>query len=52
MFVTDMARANEVLAVHGELFGTVRPAATIVEVGALLDPSLVVEIEVDAHRAD
>ena len=32
MFVTDMAAAAAVLAVHGELFGEIRPAATIVEV--------------------
>ena len=51
MFVTDITRADEVLAVHGELFGEIRPAATIVEVRALLDPSLLVEIEVDARRA-
>lgn len=51
MFVTDITRAAEVLAVHGELFRDVRPAATIVEVRALLEPSLFVEIEVDARRA-
>ena len=51
MFVTSIGRAGEVLAVHGEVFREVRPAATIVEVSALLEPSLLVEIEVDAHRA-
>ena len=50
MFVTDMATSASVLAVHGELFGEIRPAATIVEVGALIDPSLLVEIEVEARR--
>lgn len=50
MFVTDMTTSAAVLAVHGELFGTIRPAATIVQVGALIEPSLLVEIEVDAHR--
>jgi len=50
MFVTAIERADEVLAVHGELFRGIRPAATIVEVRALLEPSLLVEIEVDAHR--
>jgi enamine deaminase RidA (YjgF/YER057c/UK114 family) len=52
MFVTEMARVADVLAVHGQVFGEIRPAATIVEVSALIDPSLLVEIEVDARRAD
>ena len=50
MFVTDIGRADAVLAVHGQVFGTIRPAATIVEVGRLLEPTLLVEIEVDARR--
>lgn len=50
MFVTDMTKSGAVLAVHGELFGSIRPAATIVQVMALIHPSLLVEIEVDAHR--
>jgi enamine deaminase RidA (YjgF/YER057c/UK114 family) len=50
MFVTDMRSSSAVLAVHGELFGEIRPAATIVEVGALIEPSLLVEIEVEARR--
>jgi enamine deaminase RidA (YjgF/YER057c/UK114 family) len=50
MFVTDMATSPTVLAVHGELFGAIRPAATIVEVGGLIEPSLLVEIEVEARR--
>ena len=33
---------------HGEVFGDIRPAATLVEVSALVHPDLVVEIEVDA----
>ncbi len=51
MFVTDITRSADVLAVHGEAFGAVRPAATMVEVSALIDPSLLVEIEVDARRS-
>lgn len=51
IFVTDMSASAAVLAVHGELFGDIRPAATIVEVRALIEPSLLVEIEVDARRA-
>ncbi len=50
LFVTDMSRSGEVLAVHGEVFGSIRPAATIVEVRRLIDDSLLVEIEVDARR--
>jgi enamine deaminase RidA (YjgF/YER057c/UK114 family) len=51
MFVTDMRRSDEVLAAHGECFRDVRPAATIVGVTALIDPTLMVEIEVDARRS-
>lgn len=50
MFVTDMLASSAVLAVHGELFGEIRPASTIVEVGALIEPSLLVEIEIEARR--
>jgi enamine deaminase RidA (YjgF/YER057c/UK114 family) len=52
MFVTDMALSGAVLAAHGEVFGSIRPAATIVEVSALIEPSLLVEIEVDVRRDD
>jgi enamine deaminase RidA (YjgF/YER057c/UK114 family) len=50
MFVTDMASSDALLAVHGELFGEIRPAASMVAVAGLVDPSLLVEIEVDARR--
>ena len=50
MYVTDVALARDVMAVHGEVFGAIRPAATLVVVAALVDPSLLVEIEVDARR--
>jgi enamine deaminase RidA (YjgF/YER057c/UK114 family) len=36
--------------VHGELFGDVRPAATMVQVAGLADPSIVVEVEAEARR--
>ncbi|MEW9263556.1 RidA family protein [Kineococcus endophyticus] len=48
MFVTDISRWEEVGRVHGEFLGHVRPAATMVEVSALIDPRLLVEIEADA----
>ena len=51
MFVSDMALSGELLAVHGEVFGEIRPAATMVAVAGLMHPSLLVEIEVDAVRA-
>jgi enamine deaminase RidA (YjgF/YER057c/UK114 family) len=38
-----------VAAVHAEIFGAVAPAATMVEVSALIAPELLVEIEVDAY---
>lgn len=48
MYVTDMARWEEVGRAHGEFFGNVRPAATMVEVSRLIAPGLLIEIEVDA----
>lgn len=51
MFVVDMAAADELSAVHGEVFGEIRPAATMVAVAGLMHPSLLVEIEVDARRS-
>ena len=35
---------------HAEVFGEIRPVATMVEVSALISPELLVEIEVDAYR--
>ena len=49
MFVTDVSRWREIGAVHAEVFGDIRPAATMVEVSALISPELMVEIEVDAY---
>ena len=50
MLVIDIADADAVAAVHGEVFRDVQPAATLVQVVALIDPTLRVEIEVDAVR--
>jgi enamine deaminase RidA (YjgF/YER057c/UK114 family) len=47
-FVTDVSRFDEVAKAHGEAFGDVRPAATVVEVKALVDTVMLVEIEADA----
>ncbi|WKG09802.1 Rid family hydrolase [Nocardia sp. PE-7] len=52
MFVTDIARWPEVAAAHAEVFGTIRPAASMYEVTALIAPGLLVEIEADAIIAD
>jgi enamine deaminase RidA (YjgF/YER057c/UK114 family) len=51
MFIVDAADSAALLAVHGELFGAIRPAATMVVVAALMEPSLLVEIEAEARRA-
>ena len=50
MYVTDRAFADGVARVHGELFRDVRPAATLVVVSGLIEPGLLVEVEVDARR--
>lgn len=48
-YVTDIADAPLVAAAHRDVFTDIRPAATLVEVSALLDPELKVEIEVYAQ---
>jgi enamine deaminase RidA (YjgF/YER057c/UK114 family) len=47
-FVTDISRWEEVGRAHGERFRDIRPAATMVEVTRLIDPRMMVEIEVEA----
>jgi enamine deaminase RidA (YjgF/YER057c/UK114 family) len=49
IYVTDIARWREVAEVHAQVFGDIRPAATMVEVSALIAPDLLVEIEADAY---
>ena len=51
IYVTDISRWREVAMVHAEVFGQIRPAATMVEVAALIAPELLVEIEADAYSA-
>ena len=48
MFVTDISRWEEIGKAHAEVFGEIRPAATMVEVRRLVNPDHLVEIEVDA----
>jgi enamine deaminase RidA (YjgF/YER057c/UK114 family) len=50
MYVVRIEDAPAVSAVHGELFRETRPAATLVQVAGLVDPSLLVEIEAEARR--
>ncbi len=50
IFTTDMTRSRAILEVVGHAFSAIRPAATIVEVRALIEASLLVEIEADAVR--
>jgi enamine deaminase RidA (YjgF/YER057c/UK114 family) len=50
IFVTDISRWEEIGRAHGEMFGDVRPATTMVQVAALIDPDMLVEIEADAVR--
>ncbi|SNR33501.1 RidA family protein [Blastococcus mobilis] len=50
MFVTDISRWDEIGRAHGEVFGDVRPATSMVQVAALIDPAMLVEIEADAVR--
>lgn len=50
-YVTDISRFEEYARVHGELFGSIRPVSTLVEVPRLLRPEMLVEVEVDAEIA-
>jgi enamine deaminase RidA (YjgF/YER057c/UK114 family) len=49
MYITAVEHADAVGAVHGELFGAIRPAATMVVVAGLLDPRWLVEVEAEAE---
>jgi enamine deaminase RidA (YjgF/YER057c/UK114 family) len=48
MYVTDVTKWQQVAQVHGEVFGEIRPATTIVQVSRLIDAEAQIEIEADA----
>jgi len=48
MFVTDISQWEAIGRAHGERFGDIRPVSTMVQVAALIDPRLLVEVEADA----
>jgi len=49
MFVTDISRWEEFGRAHREFFGEIRPCATMIEVRALIDPRMLIEIEAEAE---
>jgi enamine deaminase RidA (YjgF/YER057c/UK114 family) len=50
MLVTDISRWEEYGRAHGAAFGTVMPATSMIEVSALIDPRMLVEVEAVAYR--
>jgi enamine deaminase RidA (YjgF/YER057c/UK114 family) len=50
MYIVRAEDATAVAEVNGELFGEIRPASTLVRVAGLIDPSMLVEVELEARR--
>jgi enamine deaminase RidA (YjgF/YER057c/UK114 family) len=51
MYVTDISQWEAVARAHGEVFADIRPVTAMLEVSALIDPRMMVEIEADAFMA-
>ena len=49
VMVVDIATWKDAARAHGEVFGHIRPACTFVEIGRFIDPSWLVEVEIDAY---
>ncbi len=52
MFVTDISNWDQIGKAHGEFFGEIKPATSMVEVSGLIDSDYLVEIEVSAFKTD
>jgi enamine deaminase RidA (YjgF/YER057c/UK114 family) len=49
MYVTDMTSQEEIGRAHQEIFGSIRPVATMVEVAQLANPAHLIEVELEAY---